>query len=249
MQLATPLAQPVARVLCQSLHVRPRRAHAERKGLPPFVEGPVLDLDGEKPLLHVAETGLVEEPLEVALARAGEVRLVGDARVELARGVPEARERASAARVIPHARRDDAAATGHASHLCDSGRRIGHEVDDELRQRRVERAVVERQALRLRAPDVDAGVALARSLDEPGGRVDGCDRVRAESPHELARQGSRAAADIEQTLRLSDGSEVREPRRQRRRVPAHEPVVGLRTGGEAHALRKPGCAPFVKRLK
>ncbi len=209
----------------------------------------VLDLDGEQRLHDVAETRLAKQPLEVALARAREVRLVRHPRVELSRGVPEARERARAGRVIPDARRDDAAPTGDAPHLRDPLRGIGHEVDDELRQRRAECAVVERQALGLRAPDVDARVALPRGLDEPGRRVDGCDRVRAEPPHELARQGSGAAADIEHTLRLSDGGEVGEPRRQRRRVPAHEPVVRLRAGGEAHALRKPGCAPFVKRLK
>ena len=151
--------------------------------------------------------------------------------------------------MIPDARRNDTAATGHAAHLAEARRRIAHEVDDELRERRVERAVLERQALRLGPSHVDARIALPRGLDEARRRVDGRHGFCADSAHELARQSAGAAADVEHELRLPDGREVREPRGQRRRVPAHEPVVRLRACGEAHALRNPGCAPFVKRLK
>ena len=68
MQLATPLPQPVTRVLRQTLHVRPRRTDPEREGLPPLLEGLVLDLDGEQPLFGVGQAGLAQEPLEIGRA-------------------------------------------------------------------------------------------------------------------------------------------------------------------------------------
>ena len=50
--------------------------------------------------------------------------------------------------MIPDASRDDAMRSSHARHLSQSGHRICHEVNDELRERRVERIVWERQMLR-----------------------------------------------------------------------------------------------------
>ena len=76
-------------------------------------------------------------------ARAGEPRLVARRGGELVDRAPERRERAAAARVVPHARRDDAAGPGHARHLAQAQDGVGQEVHDELGQGGVDRVVTE----------------------------------------------------------------------------------------------------------
>ena len=131
-----------------------------------------------------------------------------DARVELARGLPEDTERALVAGVIPDAGRDDAARPGDARHLGQPGDRIGHEMDDELGERRVERRVRERQLLGGRPADVDAGMARPGGGDERLGWVDGGDGSRSEPRDELGRQRTGAASDIERPLARADPRDV-----------------------------------------
>ena len=137
-----------------------------------------------------------------------------------------------AAPVIPHGRRHDAAVAGDARHLAQPCHGIRHEVDDELRERGVELVLCERQLLGRRALDRDSRVAFADGVDERLRRIDGRHGFLAQPPHELGRQRARPATDVEHAT-LGAG-EVGEQRRQRHRVPAHEPVVRLRSDGERH---------------
>ena len=77
---------------------------------------------------------------------------------------------------------------------------VRHEVDDELRDRGVERVVRKRQVLGRRLIHRDAGESLARRLDERLRRIDGDDRIRADAPDQLGRERTRAAADVEDAL-------------------------------------------------
>ena len=84
--------------------------------------------------------------------------------------------------VIPDARRDDTVPPGHAGHLGEPRDRVLHEVDDELREGRVERFARERQPLGGRLPDVDARVASPRRGNERLGRIDGRHRPGPSRP-------------------------------------------------------------------
>src|SRR5205814_1491761 len=77
----------------------------------------------------------------------GSIRLALDVGIQLARSAPERRDRRGAADHVPDARGNNSAWTCDASHLRNAAHRLGHEMDDELRQRRVELVVSERQAL------------------------------------------------------------------------------------------------------
>ena len=106
-------------------------------------------------------------------------------------------------------------------------------MDDELRERGVELLVGERQLLGRRALDRDSRVAFADGVDERLGRIDGRHGFLAEPLDQLRRQRTRSAADVEHAAFRP--CEVGEQRRQRHRVPAHEPVVRLGGDGEGHA--------------
>jgi hypothetical protein len=139
-----------------------------------------------------------------------------------------------AAAVVPHARGDHAIGTRHAFHLAQTRNGVGHEVDDELRQRSVEDVVRKRQILGRRAMHLDVRVSLAQRVHERLRGVDGCDGVRPQPLDELGRQRARPAADVEHTLTRVHARQVEERRRERHRVPAHEAVVGVRGDGEGH---------------
>ena len=168
-----------------------------------------------------------------APAKAG---LVLDTGVQLPGGAPERRQRRPVPCEVPDAGGDDAVEPGHARHLGQARDGIRHEVHDELRERRVEAAVRERQLVRRGEVDVDAGIARAGRRDERLGRIDGRDRVGAEPADELARQRARPGADVEHRPLVADAGEVRQLRGERRRVPPHEAVVGVGGDVEAHCL-------------
>ena len=153
---------------------------------------------GERRLLDVAHAGLDEELDEVTLPRAGESGFVLDIGIDLVDRVPVDAQRALATRVIPHRRRDDAAGARDTCHLANARDRIGHEVDDELRQRSIERVRGKRQLLGGGLLDLDAGMALARSRDERLRWVDGRDVLGAEragpAPSSAPRVRSRRRA-------------------------------------------------------
>ena len=112
--------------------------------------------------------------------RADEPRLALDRRIEGPGRVPQGLRGPCTTAVIPDARDNRAARPGDASHLPHAGCRVGHEVDDELRESSIERVVRERQLLRGAEPDVDARVACASGLDERLRRIDRGDRLGAD---------------------------------------------------------------------
>src|SRR5262249_43083726 len=138
---AAALAKHVAPFLVEPGDVRAGGADAERVRLPPVLERLMRDAHREERLLDVAQSRGAEQPLQVALVRADEPPLVVDVRLGPAGGPPEDAQRPFTAAVIPDAACDNASRTRYAPHLRDAGGRVRHEVDDELRYRRVEPAV------------------------------------------------------------------------------------------------------------
>jgi hypothetical protein len=127
--------------------------------------------------------------------------------------------------VVPDAGSDDTACTGHASHLAEPADRVGHEVDDELRESGVELIVRERQLLRRGQSDVDARVPFGRGGRELSRGIDRGDCFGADAPHELRRQGAGPAADVDDVLARFNAGKVRQLRCEWSRIAAHEAVV------------------------
>ena len=107
-------------------------------------------------------------------------------------------------------------------------------MDDELRQRRVERTVGEGQLLGRRLLDGDAGMPLAGGCDERLRRVDRRHRGGAEQAHQLGRQRAGPAAHVEHALPGPNARQQGQLGRERDRVATHEPVVRLGGDGERH---------------
>ena len=170
----------------------------------------------------------------MALARPCELRLVDGARIFLPRRFPEQADRRPATGHVPHTCRDDSVRAGDTGHLAKPADRVSHEVNDELRERCVELVVVERELLRGRESHVDARVALLRRGHEGLGGIDGSHVVRTEPLNQLRRERSGPAPDVDCSLTRSDSGKVRELRRERHRIPAHEPVVGVSGDDEGH---------------
>ena len=96
-------------------------------------------------LLDLLQSGGFEQLPQVAFAHAWEVGLVHDLGVELARRIPEHAHRTPAAGVVPDGRRHDSALPGHTPHFLRSRRGVVNEMDNQLRQGRVELRVPVRQ--------------------------------------------------------------------------------------------------------
>lgn len=107
-------------------------------------------------------------------------------------------------------------------------------MNDKLSQRRLELPILEREHLRGTSPRADAGVTIPNGRDKLLRRIDGADGGRSQPPGQFPGQRTRTAADIEHPLTGGDASELGEPGRQRRRIPAHEPVVLVGPSAEAH---------------
>ena len=190
---------------------------AEQERFPPVVEVRMSDLDPKAALLDLIESGFFKELREVALAGAGELRLVPNVGIEPSRRVPKQAQRpVTAAAVIPDARRDDAPRARNARHLTQPSHRVGHEMDDQRRERCVELSVVERQPLGHGAFDRRAGMTLASRGNKWRRGIDRCDRVCSQPLGEHGRQRTRTAPDVEHALTGSDGGEVGELRCERR---------------------------------
>ena len=195
---------------------------------------------------NVAEAGGLEQVREVAFSRPGEVGLVDRLGIQGSRDLPEQSERAGAPGVIPDGGGDDTPGLRDPAHLAETADGVGHEVDDELGQRRVERAVGEGEGLRRRLPHVDARVSLLHRRHERRRGIDGGDVIGTEPPDQLGRQRSSPAADIDGSLAHRDPRELRHLRREEGRVPPHELVVRVR-GDFEHRWRTVaarGAAPL-----
>ena len=153
--------------------------------------------------------------------------LVRCSRVDRDRRVPEHAQHRHALAVVPGARSHRSARPRDPPHLGDTRRGVAHEVDDELAERGVERAVRERE--RLGAADADVGSrhgGRARLDERPGG-IDGRDRARPEPGGELRRQRTGAAADVDRAVTVGDADRSHEDGRQRAGPETHVPLVGV----------------------
>ena len=176
----------------EAAQVGARGTDTARERLPPCLEALGLEGCRKAVVLDLVQPPRRVEQLRRALASsagARERRFIDDVGVEQTRCGPEPTERALTAAVIPDARGHDTASPGHARHLRQSRDRIRHEMDDELREGRVERPVREWQVLRGRTQDLDAGVALPSRSDE---RLGGIDGGHGHAPRRLTSSAVRA---------------------------------------------------------
>lgn len=176
----------------------------------------------------------------MTFAGAREAGFVVHIRIELPGCLPERGERSAFPGVIPHARRDHATGGRHALHLAQAGDRVGHEMNDELGEGRIEARVAEGNALGSSMPNVDAWIASFRCGDKLLGGIDRGHGISAEPPHELSRQGARPATDVQHALAGAGTAEIGELRCQLRRVSAHEPVITLGRDLECHGAESRG---------
>ena len=151
--------------------------------------------------------------------------------------------------MVPHACCDHTTVARDARHLGQSAYRIVHEVDDELRQGRVELVVSEGQLFRGCDAYVNTGMALACGRDELLRRIDRRDGRRFETSNEFRRQRPRTAADVEHPLAGRDLGKVRKRRRKPNGIPAHEAVVSVGIAGKAHAINSKAAASVGNRAR
>ena len=218
---------------------------AEGPLLRPVLVSGVLALDRQDGLLDLPQSRLGQQLHEVASPGTCEVRLVDDAGIELPSDLPEQAQRRRAAGEVPDAGGHGAARPGDAAHLRQAGHRIGHEVDDQLRERRVERIGRERQLLGGRQVHLHAGMARASGVDERLRGIDRGHRCRTQPGDELPGQRAGTAAHVEHAMPRFQAREIRQLRREQPRVAAHESVVGVGGDIEAHrgSLRPPPGGP------
>jgi len=191
-------------------HVAAGRADADRERLPPRFEGRLLDLDEQRALFDFVQAGLIEQHGEPAPAGAGKRRFVLDVVVELPRRVPEQTQRPLAAGVIPDTSGNDSARSRHARHLAQPEHRIGHEMNDQLRQHGIEQTIPVRQLLGDTTLDLDPGMATPSLRDEQLRGIDSTDRASPEPLDQLLRRRARAAAHIERPPTGDDAGELGE---------------------------------------
>src|ERR671911_66389 len=205
-------------------------ADAGRERCPKVVEGFVRRLDVDRGHRDARQVRLPElsellgprEPHRVLLHQRPR-----PSRVKCRGRLPEGAQHRHSAAVVPDAARDDASGARHARHLPQPCIRVAEEVHDELGQRRVEHAVLERH--RLRGRDRKPGTRHLRlsRLDERLGRVDSGDVFLAEDHGEGDDERARPAADIERALPGADTGRGAHAACQAWAVPADEPVVDL----------------------
>ncbi len=176
-------------------------------------------------------------PVEsVGRAVAHHAPLVGRLGVGVVRSVPEGAQQRHPLGVVPHARRDRPSDPGRGAHRRDTGGRIVHEVDDELRQHDVERLLVRGQPLGCRDADIDARNAPAALVDERLGRIDRRNARHAQQLDERVCERARPAPHVERPLAGADSCRGDVCRREARPVAADEPVVRAR----GRTLEHPG---------
>ncbi len=195
---------------------------------------------------NVGAAGQAEQLCEVPLADPGALGLVVDRVAQAAHRRPEHRQRAALAGVVPDAGADHTAGTSDPSHLRQPDDRVGHEVDDELGERGVDRVVAVGQLLGHALLDLDAGHVLAGSGDEGRRRVDREDVGGAVATDQLLGEHAGPAAHVEDGARARELGPVGEHGRERDREPAHEPEVGVAVEeGHAADSRPPGLVVVV----
>ena len=142
-------------------------------------------------------------------------------------------QRPAAARVVPHARRDHPAGPGHPAHLPQPPHRIGHEMNDQLRQRGIEGAVGERQPLGRGKPDIYPGQPLPHRGGERRGRFHRADRARAARLTSTAVSAPGPQPTSSSRCPRRPRPDQRTPR-ERLGVLPHESQIGARADIETH---------------
>lgn len=175
----------------------------------------MLDINHDGALLDLMQTCRAEELAEVAPAGTRQLRLVFDARIELARRCPEEAERPLSASVVPHASCDDAVWLRHTGHLAQSDDGISHEVNDELRECSIEQPILERQFLGCGQLHPYSGISNANRFDKALRGIDRANSVGRQPPDQFFHKSPRPASHVDDSLTRLDPREVRKPRRQR----------------------------------
>ena len=222
----------------QCRDVRARRPDAEFERGPPVLERVVLHRDRQRVLFDLIRLSLNEQLCQVPATRPRQRVLAGSSWIEASRGRPKRAEWASSLDEIPDAGRDDAARLGDAEHLAEALDGIGHEMHDQLGERPVEGVAPQWKQLGIGLVHLDPWMPLLQGLHERRRGVHGDDRVAAQPVDQFGRERARPAADIEHSLSRGDPGEVREHRRERDGVPAHEAVVGIGGDGESQDQKR-----------
>ena len=177
---------------------------------------------------HLAEACRGEELADLAVTpEMQRRRLVRCPAIDGQGRIPEVADQAHAVVEVPHASGRDAARAEHAPHLGSGRCRIGDEVEHELGERPVEARIGERE--RLAGGDLhgDSRIAAPALGDERLRGVDRRDRGGPEAANELGSQRPGAAADVQSGDSRLHRGHIGEGSGERRRIPAHEAIVGL----------------------
>jgi hypothetical protein len=150
----------------------------------------MLDLDEQRALFDLVQAGLIEQHREMALTGTGKRRFVLNVTVELPRRVPEQAQWSVAAGVVSDTSGNSSSRSRHARHLAHP---IGHEMNDELRQRDIEHPILVRQLLGDATLDVDPGIATPSGRDD---RLRGIDRTDVPGPEPATASEGRAAVAL-----------------------------------------------------
>lgn len=194
----------------------------------------MFDINHDGALLDLLQSCGPEQLAEVAPAGTGQLRLVFDVRIELARRRPEKTERSPPTSVVPDASCDDAARLGHTGHLAQPHDGISHEVNDKLRQCSIEQPILKRELLGCSRLRPYSGIATANRRNKALRGIDRPNGVGPQAPAQFGHKSPGTAAHVDHSLTRLDPREVRKPRRQPRRVATHESVVLLSPNAEAH---------------
>ena len=201
-------AQILAAVKATGFIVGAGRTDTEGEWLPPLFEARELDGCLERRFLHRLQPCLREQFAQVAFAGSSELGFVLRFGIERAGTLPERGQRCAIAGMVPDAHCDDPTGTCHARHFAQPSYGVSHEMDDELRECRVEDAVGKGQAFSRLAQHLDRRVARFRCGDEGRGWVDCRDCLPADPPNKLACKRAWAAAHVQHTLPRTHSAEL-----------------------------------------
>src|SRR3954447_23913755 len=166
--------------------------------------------------------------------------------IDAAGGVPEAAQERHALGVVPHGRGHYSSRLGDAVHLLHRGRRVAHEVHDELGQDHVKAVGVERKLFGRRLAHGGPGDAGPARLHERRGRVDGGDAIVSDDSSQCTRDRARATADVERALPGRHARDFEQPARELVGVAADVALVCVDAGPERPDAARLSHAPTLR---
>lgn len=111
---------------------------------PPVLERREFQGDGQPGLDRLGQPGRPTQLDQLAGTGPGQPRLARRGRITITHRPPEERQRSGVAGVVPDAGADDPTGPGDPLHLGQPGDRVGHEMDDQLREADIEGGVGKR---------------------------------------------------------------------------------------------------------